>query len=306
MELPAPDASDDLITYLDESAQSAENWRRISAALLKREQETSDVQAGWLMTAFDYCLGREVGEGRSKSTALSSELYPTPLAQLPAEVIALWASAADRVTAAASRARLHHLLFQCGHGNKGTHGREAAAAYITLGTGTWSRLERVNCLDWAVDLRKRLGDTAAAKEAYPELVTLATDSLDQEKPEPGVALQALEVLAFEDSRNADLPHLLERARQQYANPYLTSKTIGLQERVFKADPAKREQLRRETVQAFFDHALSHPRVWCGWRFWRTPSRPQTNMALVTSPRKRRPQCRRCRVMTSASRSARRP
>jgi hypothetical protein len=200
MELPAPNASDDLITYLDESAQSAENWRRISAALLKREQETSDVQAGWLMTAFDYCLGREVGEGRSKSTALSSELYPTPLAQLPAEVIALWASAADRVTAAASRARLHHLLFQCGHGNKGTHGREAAAAYITLGTGTWSRLERVNCLDWAVDLRKRLGDTAAAKEAYPELVTLATDSLDQEKPEPGVALQALEVLAFEDSR----------------------------------------------------------------------------------------------------------
>ena len=258
MDLPAPDASDELIEYLDQAGQSADNWHGISAALLKREQETSDVQAGWLMTAFDYCLGREVGDERSKSTGFNSEHYPTPLAQLPAEVVALWASTADRVTAAAPRARLHHLLFECGHGNKGTHGRGAAAAYVTVGTGTWSRLERVNCLDWAVDLRKRLGDSAAATEVYPELVTLATDSLNQEKPEPGIALQALEVLALEDGGNADLPHLLERARQQDANPYLTAKTIRLQERVFKADSAKREQLRREAVEAFFDHALSHP------------------------------------------------
>jgi len=258
MELPAPDASDALIDYLDQAGKAAENWHGISAALLKREQETSDGQAGWLMTAFDYCLGREVGDQRNKSTAFNSDYYPTPLARLPAEVAALWASTADRVTAVAPRARLHHLLFECGHGNKGTHGREAAVAYVTVGTGTWSRLERVNCLDWAVDLRKRLGDNAGAAEVYPELITLATNSLNQEKPEPGIALQALEVLAFEDTGNSDLPELLERARQQYANPYLTAKTIGLQERVFKADPAKREQLRRETVQAFFDHALSHP------------------------------------------------
>jgi hypothetical protein len=258
MVLPAPNASDELIEYLDQAGESAEGWIEISAALLKREQEKSDIQAGWLMTAFDYCLRRRVGDERSQSAAFNSELYPSPLAQLPAEVVALWASTADRVTAAPARARLHHLLFECGYDNKGTHGREAASAYLTLGTGTWSRVERVNCLDWAVDLSKRLGDTAAATKVYPQLATLATESLNQEKPEPGVALQALEVLAFEDSGNADLPHLLERARQQYANPYLAAKTIGLQERVFKADSAKREQLRREAVQAFFDHALSFP------------------------------------------------
>jgi hypothetical protein len=258
MELPEPEASDALIEYLDQTGESAKNWREISAALLKRQGETSDIQAAWLVMAFDYCLGRELGDDRSKSTAFNSELYPIPLAQLPAEVVALWASIANCVKAAAPRARLHHLLFECGHGNKGTHGRDAAAAYVMLGTGTWSRLERVNCLDWAVDLRKRIGDTAAATEVYPELITLAIDSLNQEKPEPGIALQALEILAFEDSGNSDLPDLLERARHQYANPYLTAKTIGLQERVFKADSAKREQLRREAVEAFFDHALSHP------------------------------------------------
>ena len=65
MDLPEPDAADELITYLDQTAQSAENWREISAALLKRERETSDGQAGWLMTAFDYRLARRVGEQRS-------------------------------------------------------------------------------------------------------------------------------------------------------------------------------------------------------------------------------------------------
>jgi hypothetical protein len=258
MELPGPGASDALIEYLDRAGEAAETWHGISAALLKREQDTSDIQAGWLMTAFDYCLGRRVGDQRSKSTAFNSEQYPTPLVQLPAEVLALWASTADRVTAAAPRARLHHLLFECGQGNKGTHGREAAVAYLTVGTGTWCRLERVNCLAWAVDLRKRLGDSASAAEVYPELVTLATDSLNQEKPEPGIALEALDVLAFDDTGNSDLPGLLERARHQYTNPYLTAKTIELQEQIFKADSAKLEQLRRETVQAFFDHALGHP------------------------------------------------
>ena len=70
------------------------------------------------MTAFDYCLARRVGDERSRSTAFNSEHYPTPLAQLPAEVVALWASTADRVTAAAPRARLHHLSSECGYGDE--------------------------------------------------------------------------------------------------------------------------------------------------------------------------------------------
>jgi len=69
VDLPAPDASDELIEYLDQTGQSAENWLGVSAALLKREQETGDIQAGWLMTAFDYRLARRVGEERTRSGA---------------------------------------------------------------------------------------------------------------------------------------------------------------------------------------------------------------------------------------------
>jgi hypothetical protein len=265
IELPAPDASDDLIHCLDQAGQSAENWLGISAALLKREQERSDIQAGWLMTAFDYHLARRVGEERTRSDpfgeAMSADswTYPTPIADVPKEVIALWASTADRVHAAATRARLHHLLFERGHGNKGTHGREAAAAYLALGIGRWSRLERAKCLHWTVDLSKRIGDPQEAAKGYPALVALATESLDQDKPEPGVALHALEVLAFEDSNNPELPPLLERAREVYGDdPWNTGHTIRIQEQVLKSDQTKREQLRRETVEAYRKHADKFP------------------------------------------------
>lgn len=265
VDLPAPDASDELIDYLDQTGQSAENWLGVSAALLKREQETGDIQAGWLMTAFDYRLARRVGEERSRSGAFGDAMsvdswsYPTPIADVPEEVVSLWASAADRVHAAAPRARLQHLLFERGHGNKGTHGREAATAYLAVATGTWSRLERAKCLHWAVDLSKRIGDTQAAAKSYPVLVALATESLDQDNPEPGVALHALEVLAFEDSENPELPPLLERAREVYGNdPWNTSHTIRIQEQVFRSDQTKRDQLRRESVEAYHKHADKFP------------------------------------------------
>ena len=265
MEMPAPDASEELIQYLDQAGQSAENWYGISAALSQREQEQGDIQAGWLMTAFDYGLARRVGEERGRQDAFGAQIeaggmtYPTPIGQVPDEVIALWASTADRVQTPGPRARLHHLLFERGRGNKGTHGREAAAAYLALGTGSWDRLERANCLHWAVDLSKRIGDVQEAAKVYPALAALATESMDQEKKEPGVALHALEVLAFEDSTNTELPRLLERAREVYGDdPFLTGHTIRIQEQVFKSDQAKREQLRRETVEAYIGHADKFP------------------------------------------------
>jgi hypothetical protein len=245
MEMPAPDASDELIEYLDKAGQSAEDCYGISAALRQREQEQGDIQAGWLMTAFDYGLARRVGEERGRQDAFAAQIeaggmtYPTQIGQVPNEVLALWASAADRVQAPGVRARLHHLLFERGHGNKGTHGREAAAAYLALGTGSWDRLERANCLHWAVDLSKRIGDVQEAAKVYPALVALATESMDQERKEPGVSLHALEVLAFDNSTNTELPRLLERARAVYGDdPFLTGHSIRIQEQVFKSDQAK--------------------------------------------------------------------
>jgi hypothetical protein len=264
VDLPAPDASDDLVKHLDASAFAAEDWYSISAALLERERSTGDVQAGWLMTAFDYGLARRVDENRKQKEAFGEKFstggstYPTPLEHVPVEVVSLWSSAAERVTAPAARARLYHLLFERGEGSRGVHGRHAASAYLALGNGTWSRLDRVNCLHWAVDVSKRIGDQATAASVLPAFVALASESLAQEKAEPGVALHALEVLADEEPTHPHLPALLERTRAVYGDPFLTGHTIRIQEQVFKGDPAKREQLRRETVLAYYRHAMNHP------------------------------------------------
>jgi hypothetical protein len=95
MDLPAPDAPDDLIEYLDERAASAEDWHGISAALRERER-AGDLQAGWLMTAFDYGLARRVGKERGAKDAFVAMMsaggstYPTPVVKVPPEVIVLW------------------------------------------------------------------------------------------------------------------------------------------------------------------------------------------------------------------------
>lgn len=266
MDLPAPDAPDDLIEYVEAAAGSAEDWYHVATALLERERATRDLQTGWLMTAFDYHLARRVGEERATKVEPFGEkfsgsggTYPTPLGHLPTEVAALWASVADRVTNPALVARLNHLLFEVGHGSKGDHLRAAAGAYLQLGSGAWSRLDRVNCLHWSIDLFKRLGDRDAAAEVVPPLVALAGESLLQDQREPGVALHAIEVLAFDDPANPDLPTLLERARAAYGDdPWLTGHTIQIQEQVFKSAAGIRDQLRRDSVVAFYDHAMKHP------------------------------------------------
>jgi hypothetical protein len=261
MDLPNPTASDELLAFVEAAAPTAEDWYHLSAALLGREQQTGDLQAGWLMTAFDYHLARRVGEKRDRPAPFGEMIageggtYPTPVPQVPQEVIDLWSNSAERTTQPALQARLHHLLFERGEGNRGTHGREAARAYLALGVGPWSRLERANCLHWAIDLAKRVGDRETVATVIPALIDLATESLGQEKHEPGVALHALEVLAFEDPANTGLPELLERARQTYTDPFLASSTIRIQEQIYKGDAAKREQLRRETVLAHYDHAM---------------------------------------------------
>lgn len=266
MDLPDPDAPDDLIAFVQTAAASAEGWHAVAVALLERERATKDLQTGWLMTAFDYHLARRVGEDRAAKVEAFGEkfsgsggTYPMPLGHLPPEVATLWASVVERVTNPAVLARLHHLLFEVGHGSKADHGRAAARAYLDIGVGVWSHLDRVNSLHWSIDLSRRLGDRDAATKVIGPLIALATESLAQEQREPGVALHALEILAFEDPDNPDLPPLLERARVAYGDdPWLTGHTIRIQEQIFRSDSAARQQLRRDTILAYYDHAMRHP------------------------------------------------
>jgi hypothetical protein len=261
MELLDPTPSANLLNALDEIESASRDWLEISAGLRAVEAESNDLQAGWLMTAFDYYLARRVGADARNVPAFSPQIstpefqYPSPLPEVAAEVLALWANISAQPTGSASQARLHHLLFETRQGNAGQHARAAAAAYVVVGTSEWSRIERANCLHWALDLFRRVKDAAAAETLHEQLVDLANESMSQQESfEPGVALHAIEVLAYDAPDHPALPDLLAQARTLYPDARLTNETIRIQLHIAKGDQDRTAELHREQVQSYLNDA----------------------------------------------------
>jgi hypothetical protein len=261
MELPDPTPSVDLLNSLARVETTAHDWFEIGAGLRSVETESRDIQAGWLMTAFDYMLARRVGNDARNVSAFTPQMstaefqYPSPLSEIPSEVLALWANISVQPTASPSQARLHHLLFETRQGNVGEHARKAADAYMALGSSDWSRIERVNCLHWALELFRRVKDTAATKAIREQLVDLANESMGQkESYEPGVALHAIEVLANDAPDHSALPGLLAEARMLYADARLSNETIRIQLHLAKGNRERTAELHREQVQSYLNDA----------------------------------------------------
>jgi hypothetical protein len=259
VELPEVTPADGLVDALEAAAGNAPNWLGIANELRSVAQEQANAQAAWLTAAFDYGLARRVGGGIDRPAfavrwTIDGQSYPPQLADVPAEILELWTNTAALVSAPALQSRLHHLLFERKSGNLGTHGRRAAAAYLVLGAGSWSSVERVNCLHWAYDLARRVGDQPGADSVVPELVTVTDLGLGQSSA--GVALHALEVLASADPTHPALPDLLTRARETFPEVHLAQEVIELQKRIAKGDVARVQQLQREAVQAWLDNAAS--------------------------------------------------
>lgn len=260
MELPELNPSDDLISALAEIESTETHWLQISQKLRTRDAQVHDLQAGWLMAAFDYCLARRVRDASRKESAFTPAMisdigsYPVVLSSVPEVVLDFWDSVAKRSSGTGSRARLHHLLFERRHGNPGDHARAAAAAYLNIGTSSLPRIERVNCLHWSHELSRSVGDNISADTVLEPLVAIAKESMAQVDPEPGVTLHALEVLVNEFPCQPQLPRLLDQARKRYLTPWLADETIRLQQKLAKGDATRIASLQREQVQGYLDLA----------------------------------------------------
>ena len=259
MELPEFVPTNELMLYVNSLLPTAKDWYDVSAGLKEYEIQHADRQAGWLMTAFDYHLMRGSEENRKTSDtfnqliATSDRIYPTPLKLLPSEVSNFWSEVLVRIQAPVGLARLHHLLFEIGHGNGGERARAASTAYLELGVSDWDRLDRVNCLYWSIELSRRVKDPI--DRVIEPLVALADLSLSQTEPEPGVALHALEILTREVPQLPELPALLEKARLSYLDPWLVAMVVEMQVAVVKpANPARVAELHRELVRESIDYA----------------------------------------------------
>lgn len=185
--------------------------------------------------------------------------YPTPIEHVPEEILALWESVASSVTFPAAASRLHHLLFVRRHGDVGAHGRAAAAAYSVIGASpSWSDLDRANAYHWAVTLYRRMGSEAEAAALLSGIVELADERL-RVGGGPGALFHLLEILAYDLRDHTELPRLLERARDLYADdPWHFGFISALEDGALASDPDQRRRGQRERAQAWLDHAATFP------------------------------------------------
>jgi hypothetical protein len=247
-----------LAAAADAAAENAAGWYDISP-YLKMHLSSDDIN-GWLLSAFDYSSKRPA-DAHGGTTAFGSQfqdsqgVYPWPVSEVPDAALELWEGCAMLAKTPAVRARLNHLCFERRWGNAADHLRRGAKAYLQVGGDEgWQRLDRADALWWALELARKMGDDTLIPPAVEALVDLAEVSMGQDKPEPGVALRAVEAVMSHNQTEPRLAGLLDRARVTYPDAFMTERTIALQRRLVKGDHGRRAALDREEVEAWMVEA----------------------------------------------------
>lgn len=248
MQLPPAVPEQSILSFIDEELINAEDFWDVERGLRSRLLETQNSQVEWLGVAFAYQITVDIQRGPKKTHDFIDG--PEPFGNVESEVLVFWNAVASSVSLPAMRARLHHILFIAREGNPGQHARDAAAAYLELGTGTWSGTKRVRCLDWALHLYKSVGDSAGVASVIPVLLAVAEESLGGDSSTPGISLPALESVANEVPDDPNLAVLIVKAREKYPDSRLTSDTVAIQKIIHKGDVEKIAQLNREMIESY--------------------------------------------------------
>lgn len=248
MQLPNPVPEQFLLDFVETELICAGDFWEVQSGLRSLLLANANSQVEWLGVAFDTRIAMDVQRGPAGKLEFLNSV--NPFGDLQQEVFDFWCATANAVNTAAVRSRLHHLLFLSRHGNPGQHARDAAAAYLELGNGSWIGVHRVRCLEWAFHLYKSVGESTGIASVIQALLALALEALEDEAPLPGVSLPALELVAREIPSDPILAELILKAREKYLDSRLTSDTIRIQKVIHKGDLAKIEKLNREMVEAF--------------------------------------------------------
>lgn len=248
VQLPEMVPEQQLLSFIEGELAGAEDFWDIESALRANLLQNPNDQVEWLGVAFSYQITIDIKRGpHGNHDFLSGQ---GSLDNVESEVLLFWNAVASSVSLPALRARLHHILFITREGNPGQHACDAAAAYVELGTGTWSGVTRVRCLEWALHLYKSVGDSDGAASVIPALLALAEEALNLDSSAPGISLPALGAVANEVPGDSALAVLLAKARVSYPDSRLTSDTIRIQKIINKGNAEKIGQLNREMVESY--------------------------------------------------------
>lgn len=250
MELPDGKPNTELIAFLDQGLQEAEDWWMVQAGVNAYTKSSGDAQSQWLEGVFGPGLTHDVDIGpRGNAIYLGSK---DSFASVEDEVFLFLDAVTSECANALVRARIRHVLFSAKKGDVGAHIRGLAADYLEIGNRNWIRIHRVNALDWSLHFAKISGDENSIDLSVCALLAIIDESFNQETPEPGVTLHALEALSLHNFSMNELNPLLARARTTYLDSFNTAVTIEIQKRIAKGDASAILSLNRQRVQSLID------------------------------------------------------
>lgn len=166
------------------------------------------------LLAFSYVVNFVDEQGRARLVVqpfsrVNDDAWPPPPGEVADEVAQWWPLLADRVTAAAPRARLHTVCFLRGGPNRSYHGRSAADAFMAAADDTRRKAEQVEYLQSALRLGRALNATDLVENALEKLLDFAAGELDNHGGGLGYSIQALEIVAAEPACPDRLDELVE-------------------------------------------------------------------------------------------------
>lgn len=188
---------------------------------------------------------------------IGGTIFPAPLADIPDEMLEVWAAyakAMNEFPLAASR--LNDLLWVRRHGERPVdRARAAFDAYMGLAE-SGEGMELVDCILRSIEIAAEIKD----KERLQAAIALAlevsrAEIADQSERRPGIPLNLFEAIIDlkPDERPDDLAELVDAAAERYGkDPFIAQSVSELKQAL--SDPEEREALQRRQVARWREEA----------------------------------------------------
>lgn len=237
-------------------------WIEAAERLRQHLSNHRDDAVAALIAAFEYDeIAPEQEERRARWGRFgplfenAEGVYPTPLAHIDAETLAMWADAYDRIDDPLLRARLGDLLWERRvRPRPDQRARVAFHAYLDLARRpAWHDLHRAEALVRALELAVLLNDQKLVQLAIDHIAAAARESMAKQPPQPGVALRLIASLVrLRDGADPMLVDaLLNEASSAYAHdPFNYEVVLNLQLMRAQGEPDQVAALARKKIRSW--------------------------------------------------------
>jgi hypothetical protein len=185
---------------------------------------------------------------------LGGESIPPQTKDVPEDIRAIWRHLLTLVTSATAKARLGHVVFQCG----GSAGPQAATtaidSYIESASAGTRTSDRINDLQSASRLARTMRDDEKVQRSLQMLLDISEATLDNEPEKAGLVLRPLAHVVGEPRCPNRVDELLERAAADLPDADDRDDALKLMQSRCGNDEERRSALWERRVDVYLEAA----------------------------------------------------